>query len=225
MRGGDLLHAMVGGFGWYDLAGDHRYKLVATEDLSGRAFFDYLAIYEEDNAGKPVVQQWIEGDRIGTQMSRVVRDLNGDGKLELVIPKVLISYSTAETFTWPTVYRLEDGKYVEASRDFASFYDKEVLPQIDERISESQTRTATASQPRDVALLTMERDKILRVLGRDQRTGLQQAYQWMNSDDPHLLQDAAATFQDIGGHEKELRAVQQALPAAIAREMESRKGG
>jgi hypothetical protein len=223
LRGGDLLHALVGGFGWYDLAGDHRYELVATEDLSGRALFDYLAIYEQDNAGKPIVQQWIEGERIGTDMSRVVRDLNGDGKRELIIPKMLVSYSTAETFTWPTVYRLQHGKYVEASHDFAAFYDKEVLPRIDARI-ESQT-TATGSQPPDVAVLTMERDKVLRVLGRDPTAGLQQAYQWMNSDDPRLLQDAAATFQDIGGHEREVRELLQALPAAEKREMESRGGG
>ncbi len=89
LRGGDPSHATVGAFGWYDLAGDHRYELLATEDLSGRGFFDYLAIYQQDSAGKPVVQQWIEGDGIGTDISKAVRDLNGDGKHELIIPNCL----------------------------------------------------------------------------------------------------------------------------------------
>jgi hypothetical protein len=40
----------------------------------------------------------------------------------------------------------------------------------------------------------------------------------MNSDDPILLQDAAATFQSIGGHEREMRAAQEAQIRAEARE-------
>jgi hypothetical protein len=223
-RGGDLLHATVGGFGWYDLASDHRYELVATEDLSGRAFFDYLAIYAHDSAGKAILQQWIEGERIGTNLAKVVQDLNGDGKCELIIPKVLISYTTAETFTWPAVYRLEDGKYIEASREFATYYDKQVLPGIDERISKNQATAAAGLPSQDTVVQIMERDKILRVLGRDPSAGLQDAYRWMKSDDPQVMQAAAATFQDIGGHDKEVRELQQALPAAIAHEMQSRKG-
>jgi hypothetical protein len=71
----------------------------------------------------------------------------------------------------------------------------------------------------------MERDKILRVLGRDPAAGLRQAYQWMNSDDPQVLQCAIATFADIGGHERELRAANQALKPAIQRELAVHKGG
>jgi len=225
LRGGDPMHAMVGGFGWYDLAGDHRYELLATEDLSGRGFFDYLAIYQQDSAGKPVVQQWIEGDGIGTDISKAVKDLNGDGKHELIIPKLLISYSTAETFTWPAIYRLANGKYVEASRDFPAFYDKEVLPGLEKQIGEAQTKTAAGLQPQEImAVLTIERDKILRTLGRDPTAGLQQAYQWMNSDDPRLLQAAGATFQDIGGHEQEKHAASEAWMRALDREKAARKG-
>lgn len=54
----------------------------------------------------------------------------------------------------------------------------------------------------------MERDKILRVLGRDPTAGLNQAYQWLNSDDPYLLQDAEVTFKEVGGHEAEMRTAQ-----------------
>ena len=226
LRGGDPMHAMVGGFGWYDLAGDHHYELVVTEDLSGRAWFEYLAIYRQDHAGKPAVQQWIEGDGIGTDLSKVVRDLNHDGKHELIIPRVLFSYSTSETFTWPAVYRLENGKFVEASRDFPTFYDKEVLPALDKYISEAQAQTDARSRPQDVAaVITMKRDKILRVLGRDPTAGLREAYQWMNSDDRQVLQCAIATFADIGGHDQEKRAASEALERALAREKAARKGG
>ena len=226
LRGGDPMHAMVGGFGWYDLAGDHHYELVVTEDLSGRAFFDYLAIYQQDHAGKPAVQQWIEGDGIGTDLSKVVRDLNHDGKHELIIPRVLFSYSTSQTFTWPAVYRRENGKYVEASRDFPAFYGKEILPSLNKHIGEDQAQPPPGSRPQDIAAVaTMKRDKILRVLGRDPTAGLREAYQWMNSDDPQVLQCAITTFADIGGHDQEKRAASEALERALDREKAARQGG
>jgi hypothetical protein len=226
LRGGDPMHAMVGGFGWYDLAGDHHYQLVVTEDLSGRAFFDYLAIYGQDSAGKPVVQQWIEGDAFGTDLSKVVRDLNGDGKHELIIPRVLFSYSSVETFTWPAVYRLENRKCVEASRDFPAFYDNEVLPALEQHIREAQAETDTRSRPQNIAAVpTMKRDMILRVLGRDPTAGLREAYQWMKSDDRQVLECAIATFADIGGHDQEKRAASEALERALDREKAARKGG
>jgi hypothetical protein len=44
------------------------------------------------------------------------------------------------------------------------------------------------------------------MLGRNPTAGLQQAYQWMSTDDPYLLLDAAETFKDIGGHQREANA-------------------
>jgi hypothetical protein len=120
---GGGMHAFVGAFGWYDLSGDGHYDLVVTEDLSGRAFFDYLAIYGHSNAGGVKLIQWIEGDQIPSDLGKVVRDLNGDGKDEFIIPITLVSYTTASTITWPAVYRLANGKYVEDSSDFADYYD------------------------------------------------------------------------------------------------------
>jgi hypothetical protein len=47
--------------------------------------------------------------------------LSGDGKDEFIIPITLVSYTTASTITWPAVYRLASGKYVEASGDFPDY--------------------------------------------------------------------------------------------------------
>jgi len=46
----------------------------------------------------------------------------------------------------------------------------------------------------------------------------------MNSADPQLMQCAIATFSDIGGHEKQVSELRQALPAAIKHEMATRGG-
>jgi hypothetical protein len=37
----------------------------------------------------------------------------------------------------------------------------------------------------------------------------------MNSDDPDLLQDAAVTFKEIGGHEEELHAASASYKLAL----------
>jgi hypothetical protein len=216
LTGEDPLRAKVGGYGWYDLQGTGQYRLVVTEDLSGRAFFYYLAIYGQDAAGEAHLEQWVEGAEIGTDLKKVVRDLNGNGTDELVIHKTLISYSTAETFTWPTVYRFDNGKYVEASREFPDFYDDEVLPGIDRDIAALRSHPPGANVNQvPLVVLEMERDKIERVLDRNPTAGLQDAYGWMNSRDPKVLQAAAATLQDIGGHEAEERAAEQARQRAL----------
>jgi hypothetical protein len=75
------------------------------------------------------------------------------------------------------------------------------------------------------ARLTLEKNKILRVLGRDPTAGLEQAYQWMNSGNSQQVQCAIATFEDIGGHAKELGIAQQALQPAIQREQAARSDG
>jgi hypothetical protein len=180
------------------LAGDGTYQLLLTEDVNGRHFYNALIVYNRDAAGKLSAQE-IRGWEIG-KLSGVIRDLNGDGRDELVIPsqQPCATYRGAGAVpTWPAVYRLENGHYVEASRDFSNFYDSEILPKLAKEISDARTEQA-------LVWLTMERNQILRVLGRNPTAGLQEAYQWMKSADPELRQDSAVVFCEIGGHQKEL---------------------
>jgi hypothetical protein len=192
--------ADIGEFTWDDLAGDGSEELVLTRDVNGRQFFNALDIFQRDASGK-VTYQELDGWAI-RDLHKVIRDLNGDGQDELVIPTVLFQYNTAGTFTWPVVYRLKKGKYVVASRDFPRFYDNQVLPALEKQMRDYQSKPGRGNQD-TAAVLILEKDKILRMLGRNPTAGLQQAYQWMNTDDPFLLLAAAATFKDIGGHEAE----------------------
>jgi hypothetical protein len=208
---------------WADLTGDGKYDLVLT-DSSGPCCI-FLAIYTREDSGKVTVQT-IEGAR---KLSKTVRDLDGDDKDELIIWTELLPLGwapMAATPRWPAVYRLENGKYVEASRDFPNFYDQEILPQLDKEIIAAQQRVDEGrGYAATVAFAELEKDKIMRVLGRDPTAGLQQAYQWLDSGDSQQLQCAIATFQDIGGHEKELAIAKQALQPAIQREQAARNGG
>lgn len=193
----------IGKFTWADLQGNGNLELVATMDVNGRGFFNALYVLWRGPMGRMTAQE-IDGWMI-RDLQKVIRDLNGDGRDELIIPTVLYQYNTAGTYTWPVIYRLKNGKYVEASRDFPKFYGDKILPGLEQQIAEYQSNSGRANQDM-AAVLIMERDKIIRTLGRNPTAGLHEAYRWMNTDEPFLLLAAAATFKDIGGHQEEVNA-------------------
>ena len=217
----EILPVNVVDFGRASVGGGKSDFLVLF-DFSERGYSNRLWVYSRDGAGALKIQE-IEGWKMGP-LKQMVQDLNGDGTDELIIPMSLGGGSwtpTPATPVWTAIYRLENGRYVDDSRDFANYYDAEVLPQLDKAITAAKSQGYADGAAMDI----LEKNKILRVLGRDPVAGLSQAYQWMNSDNPILLQCAVATFGDIGGHDKEVRALRQALPAAIKHEIEARKGG
>lgn len=237
-------------FAWAKVGGG-KTELVVALDVSGRGFYT-LWIYNHGSGDGLAIQE-LEGWKMMGGLKAMLRDLNGNGVDELIIPTAVgqegaWTPTTAEPL-WPAIYRPENGRYVEAvshlpgvrpgprsievstryleaSRDFPSYYDTEILPNLNRTIGMLQQKAAEGDgNPGALARFTAVKDKILRVLGRDSTAGLNQAYQWMNSDDPQVLQCALATFYDIGGHEKDVRELKRVLPAAIARDIERRKGG
>ncbi|MGD0073659.1 MAG: hypothetical protein ABSD31_04900 [Candidatus Binataceae bacterium] len=142
--------------------------------------------------------------------------------------------NSAPVAVWPRVCRLQNGRYVEASRDFPTYYDNTILPSLDNAISEMRQTVAeqqrvpkptpgskygtqaqidvTWREPeRGLATYTMIRDKVLRVLGRDSNAGLAEAREWMKSSDPELVQDAVVVLRDMGGHPQDLAGAKAAL--------------
>ena len=197
-------------FEWLNLADDGKYELATVGSEGPCCVFLYL--YRQDAPGEVTFQSYGEAG----ELSKTMRDLNGDGKKELVLSQNVVENEGDLKFLWPVVYRLENGKYVEASRDFPKFYDEEVLPTLDKEIAEDQR--PDTNDPENLAGLLMERFKILRVLGRDPTAGLKEAYGWMKSNDPDLLQDAAVTFSEIDGYEADARAADEARSRARCRE-------
>jgi len=219
---------------WYP-AGDGKYEL-AIGYASGPDIGNFT-IYWQDAPRKIRSQGFSDSGQAGAEWYRGpwAGDFNGDGKTELVQYAPVGRFSPQRTkfipeAEWPQVYRLRDGKYVEASRDFPSFYEKQVLPQLDKAIIQARHNVAAPRpagissgdpwveykirQERYLAALIMARDKILRIIGRDPSAGLAQAREWMASSDPVLVDDAKAVFEDIGGHEEDVRAAKVALERA-----------
>ncbi len=197
-------------FSWVDLEGNGNYALVMVQS-SGVCCNSMLLICRRNEAGKITMQVL----PVTGPLSRVIRDVNGDGQKELIIPPP-VDPAFAGYAVVPHVYRLGNGKYAEASKDFASYYDTGILPPIEKAISQTRFRLAHGpieGKPTErwqrfmrhkLAELTMDRDKILRMIGRDPDAGLKKAREWMNSPDTVLVQDAITVFKNIGGHETDV---------------------
>lgn len=228
-------------FDWYP-AGDGKYELAVSSSTGPD--ISYLDIYWRDAPGKIRSQEftyaaeasdqwyWNEG---GTD----IVDANGDG-----VPEVIdlddLDYHPPPQRTkfipggmWPRIYRLRDEQYVEASRDFSAFYDKTIFPMINasmanahkriKELAEQKAKPGTNDSQNDdyrqvatrtLAGVTMCRDKILRVLGRDPNAGLAQAREWMTSPDPVMVDNARVVFKDIGGHDADVHAAEVATERA-----------
>ncbi|MGH7778404.1 MAG: hypothetical protein ACREQR_01055 [Candidatus Binataceae bacterium] len=101
-------------------------------DISGRGYSNILVIYQQEDARNLDFSQVVNGWQMG-HLKQMVRDLNGAGRDELIVPTELDwppgSWTpTPATPSWPAVYHLVHGKYVEDSRDFPDYYDTEILP-------------------------------------------------------------------------------------------------
>jgi hypothetical protein len=123
-------------FGWADFGGNGRYSLVVVS--GGQA--EGITVFEQNASGK-IDHQDIDLEGYGHEewpLMDKIRDLNGDGKKELLINAGFgTGRSMAETplTQWPMIYRLHGGKLVEASREFPGFYDREVLPPLEAKIA------------------------------------------------------------------------------------------
>ncbi len=205
-------------FEWVDLAGDGRYELVVTG--SSGPNYAGLVIYWQESPDK-FRSQFLPG--VGT-LQKAIRDLDRDGRDEIVLYSFLDPSGirgARATPMWPQVYRLHDGEYVDASSGFPEFYTDEVLPLLEQEIVKARRSLPPGSEfETGAAVLEMQRDKILRVLGRDPTAGLAEAREWAQSQDPDMIENAIVAFGDIGGHDEEARAAQQALKQAERRRRE-----
>jgi hypothetical protein len=133
----------VEGFTWANLAVDRRYDLVVVFEPEGTSLTNIAAIYRRGPSGKIGVET-IDGDGIalngnrGLETPKLIQDLDGDGKYELVVPQEWGSTRATSAVISLKVYRLSNGSYIEASRDFPKFYDTQVLPGLEDEINQAK---------------------------------------------------------------------------------------
>lgn len=223
-NGGDKTMATdIQEFTWADLAGDHNYELVIVLKSYTKNAANAMGIYHRESSGK-IGEWWFQGMNIQLEgwpppsyIPKAIQDLSGNGRKEIIIPSELGKAVGAHPrSTWPKVYQQKNWRFADASRDFASFYDKQILPEYDREIAQARKNAAGATQDTSLkaqdrlAALIMARDKVLRVIGRDPKAGEQQAREWIHGPNPRPL-DAIIVFRDMGDHEEDLKAAMEEM--------------
>jgi hypothetical protein len=120
-------------------------------------------------------------------VNQVVRDIAGDGRLELILDSEFTGYEGAGhcVASWPVIYGWDGKNYANLSAEprFRLFYENEI-------------KTLRAGTPEDCDEATIA--KIQRFLGAPPNTGMTEAIQWANSSDPFQREFAADVLSDIG---------------------------
>lgn len=172
--------------------------IVAVVDHSGRLFCNYVVRVADTDP--PLLLQELTGWWVASldhAEGPVVRDVNGDGEADLVVPGAVSDYENDRrcVATVPFVYRCGAERCVDASAAAPAFYaafrkrlvarmrDLEVSP--DARTSDERACLATAAA------------KAERLEGGNSRAGLALAAEWMVGADPFLHRKAVWILADI----------------------------
>ena len=176
-------------FQFADLLGDGNVWLIASLDSSGRRFCNTLALIRKQGNDFQVstIPVWDVED-----VSKVIADIDQDGRQELVLPQALGDYlgGTLCVPVWPHVYGWGGSRFEDQSTRFLDFY-RNHLRKLDE--AERGATAEGAGSCREI-----ERDKALRFLGIDPTAGVETAERWMKGGDPVQAERAIGIFFDIG---------------------------
>ena len=184
----------VGAFKFADLLGDGNIELVATADVSGRAFFGDLLIVRRTGS-LTFSAQHIAVLNLES-LTDVVTDLNGDGKKEIIVPVALTPYLRGDfpEAKWTGIYTWTGSLYEEATSRFAEWYRSNVVPGLQQALDTAKQRNDSLA----IALAQLQLDKAIRVSGGSAETGLTTAQLLATNSDPNLRIWAAYALADIG---------------------------
>jgi hypothetical protein len=178
-----------------DLDGDGNAELVAWDDISGRG---HGRIFALSATPKGLRASSIVAFRIDS-LNSVLLDLHHDGKIEAVVPRMMTPYAGGyPPAQYPAVYVLASEGLVDRSASFADYYVATELPRLEREIAdldELQGESDVALRDAKVA----ERDKLLRLTGREASAGLAVSEQWAGDALPRRRILAASVLRDIGG--------------------------
>ncbi len=175
-------------FRFADLRHAENLSLLVTRYDGGHGGCGALSIVDRSAAG--FQGHWALGTNMGIDdVNKVVRDINGDGNLELIIDTMFTDYQGAGFCfaTWPVIYGWDGSNYANLSAHprFRRFYQDEIKSMRQGVSATSDCREASIA-------------KIKRFLGADPNTGMADAIRWANSDQRVEREFAVNVLTDIG---------------------------
>ena len=149
------------------------------------------------------------------KVDEAIKDLENDGTYELVLQEALTPFrgGASPIAYWSSIYGWKDGKFMRVDFQYPDFY-KNRIPSIDAELKrimnepysceDSETPgnkdvelTGCLIEAHALAALSIERDKIYRLIGEDPHAGFRQALIWSKYADPDMREDAVVVFKDI----------------------------
>ena len=172
--------------------------IVAVVDYSGRLFCNYVVRVADSDP--PLLLQELTGWWVASLDSPdgpVVRDVNGDGEADLVVPGAVSGYENDRqcVATVPFVYRCGAGRCVDASSAAPAFY-AAFRQRVAIRMRELEASSDGADLD-ELPCLALAAAKAERLQGGNPRAGLRLAEQWMDEDDPVHRRKAVWILADI----------------------------
>ena len=172
--------------------------IVAVVDYSGRLFCNYVVRISD--ADPPLLLQELSGWWVASLDNAdgpVVRDVNGDGEADLVVPAAVSDYESDRqcVATVPLVYRCGAERCVDASGAAPAFY-AAFRARLAARVRELEASPDAPGQA-DRPCLAMAAAKAERLQGANPRAGWTLAAQWMDDADPARRRKAVWILADI----------------------------
>lgn len=185
--------------GLFKIAGSNSYDLVASLDVNGQRFCGDVEVIHRGANGLTIQSIFALGV---DDVNDIVRDIDKNGKNELVIPYGLSEYAGARCAgSWDRIYSLQSGVLVDRSNAFKDFYREQLVS------LKTDMQQVQAKKPHDyydadsIVCLQMESDKIKRFLGISPNAGASKAIVWVKSGDDYLRGRGVAVLADIGDQE------------------------
>jgi hypothetical protein len=208
--------------GFFDLAGDGKYRLVVSMDYSGRRLCNDIDIVGQ-NGDVQNFNGWLIETPAG--LRHLVRE-DSSGRKILVVdePWSLMGGLSDCAATWTHIYAWDGRRITDVSAAHPQIY-RQRLAQLNTQIAGIRAGDDHAALESSCAI--MERDRIVRSLGGPAITGLSLAEQWMSDADPGLRALAAASLGKIdlprARHDLATLAADKVDYVALAAKMNLRK--
>lgn len=158
----------VGGYLFIDLEGDNGLELVATIDYSGRGFYASVAIVYQNGHRLDYQELGGHGGNI-TNLRNSIDDLDGDGDLEITVPRLLEPYEGVEPVPiFIDVYHWNGSQYIVGDPlQYEDFYRNRVLPRIEENLDALSVDSGSVGADMRAALIhkyEVERTEIMNAI-------------------------------------------------------------
>jgi hypothetical protein len=177
--------------GFFDLAHDGSYRLIASTSVSGRAICNELIVIAQRGKIQRLSAWNVDNDSALAALFQ-----NDDGVTRLVVPSLWSAPAGLGdcVATWTRVYMWRAASLVDVGSSFPAVYNAR-LSALSAQIESAPSETAHDILERSCAV--MERDRIERFLGGAADAGLGNAENWMLSADWRLRSNAVAALASI----------------------------